>query len=173
MRVSHRYLKRHEKKAHLDGLTVDLIRPPSKVLDGLDRESDIGALGPPKGLAIVESFDGSELIEILLHQLGELPQELRALGPGCIETPDGIERLLGSFHCEIDILLNGLSDFANHFTRGWVDDAEKGGKTIDKISIPSYVLDSGLVRSLNELAVDEDASVEGGLALVGRGVPLV
>ena len=58
---------------YLDGLTLDLVCPSSEILDGLDREGDIGSLGPSEGLSVVECFDGSELVEVRFHQLSELP----------------------------------------------------------------------------------------------------
>ena len=101
--------------AHLDGLAVDLVGPSSVVSEHgggfgdlkLSKQllgwTHVKSLGSAKRLAIVQSLDTGQNVDIPLHQLGNLDEVFAALKPGTVETPGSIECLVGSFDGYIDI----------------------------------------------------------------------
>ena len=107
----------------LDDLAKDLVSPAGVVANALDGVGDVGALGPVEGLAIVEGLEGGELVDILLHEVGELVHEARAVVAGGVEAPCGGEGLVGSFDGEVDILGRALCDLGERLACGGVDDA--------------------------------------------------
>lgn len=120
----------------VDGLALDLVGPAAVVPQAADRSGDI-TLGHGDGLSVVERLDGSQLVEVRLHQLGQLDEQL-ATGLGCDLAPLAIECCPGGGNGDVDILLGGLGDGADDLLGGGVDD-----------------LEGLLVYALDELIVDE------------------
>lgn len=106
----------------LNGLALDLVGPTSVVTNAGDGVGDVNVLSPAESLAVVQSLDSSELIEVGLHEIRELVQEGATLGTGCVQTPDGVKGLLSGDDGDIDILLRGLGDLGDQLAVGGIDD---------------------------------------------------
>lgn len=141
---------------NVDGLALDLVGPATIVAEAADDGTDI-ATGVGDGLAVVEGLDGSEEVEVLLGEVGELEEEVASLlGSGLL--PLALESLAGSGDGQVDILLSTLADGGDGLLGGGVDD-----------------LELLLVDTLNPLAVDVEAdgllvgTSDGGGELGGEG----
>lgn len=106
----------------VDGLALDLVGPATVVPQAAGGSSHI-ALGHGDGLSVVQRLDGSQLVEVGLHQLGQLDEQL-ATGLGGGVPPLAIEGLPRSGDGNVDILLGGLGDGADDLLGGGVDDLE-------------------------------------------------
>lgn len=60
-----------------------------------------------------------------LHDVSEFVEERRALGTGSVETPRGIESLLGRVDGEIDVLGGTLGHFGQELAGRRVEDAKE------------------------------------------------
>lgn len=87
----------------LDSLTVDLVCPSTVVSEDSGSLGNIKALGDGKGLSVVERFEGSEDINISLHQGSDLHQVFSSLETRAVGSPSGVESLVGSVEAELDI----------------------------------------------------------------------
>lgn len=120
----------------VDGLTLDLVGPSTVVPQAGEGSSHI-TLGHGDGLSVVERLDGSQLVEVGLHQLGQLDQQLATV-LRCNLAPWAIKGLPRGGDGNVDILLSGLGNGADDLLSGGVDD-----------------LEGLLVYALDELIVDE------------------
>lgn len=123
-------------RGDVDRLALDLVGPSTIVAESLHHGTEI-TLGHADGLAIVERLDGREKVDVLLDEIGELPQQLAAVvGGSC--APLALESCAGGLHGNIDILLSGLTDGGDDLLSGGVDG-----------------LELLLLDTLDELVVDE------------------
>lgn len=91
-----------------------------------------------------------------------------------IETPLGVIRLLGSLDGDVDILLGALADLGDDLASGGVDHAAaRSISSRRQWNDRDNSLNGGLVAAVNELAVDEEASVEVDLDGVTLGLKVV
>jgi len=133
-------------------LAVDLVGPSTVVPEARGSFGRVKCLGDGEGLAVIESLNGRDLVNVALDESGDLDQDFPALYTRDMEAPFGVVRVLGSLDGEVDVLLGTLADLGDDLASGGVDD-----------------IDGGLVATVEKLAVDEEASVELGL----HGVAIV
>lgn len=127
-----------------------------------------------EGLASVESLEGRELVEVLLNEVGELAQEASAFVAGGLQAPGGLERVLGCLDCSVDILGPSSRDLGHDFTNdGVVNTAGGSAGGYIRAYEGGHPLKSSSVNGVHELAVDEQASVHLGGALVSGSIELV
>lgn len=109
----------------LDGLALDLVRPAGVVAEAGDDGLDVG-LCPEEGLAVVEGLDGGKRVDVVLDELGEAGEELAALRTGHGEPVDGLEGVVCSLNCGVDVLGGTLADLGDQLARRGVDDTAEG-----------------------------------------------
>lgn len=104
------------------GLALDLVGPTTVVPYATDNGAQITA-GHVDGLSIVERLNGSEQIQVLLKNIGELQQHTAPVVGGDL-PPWTIKGLASSSHGKIDILLVTLVDLCDDLLSGGVDNVE-------------------------------------------------
>lgn len=125
-------------------------------------------------LAAVEGLEGRELIEVLLNKIGELAQEASTLVAGGFQAPGSLERVLGCFDCNIDVLGPSSRDLGDNFANDRVVDTAGGSACrYMRTYEGGHVLESSSVNRVYELAVDEQACVHLGGAFVSGSIELV
>lgn len=87
----------------LDNISLHLICPPCEVANTLDSVRDLSKPRTRKRLAVIKRFERSDLVRVLLEQVGELVQEPGTGGAVCLETPGGGEGFSGGLDCDVDI----------------------------------------------------------------------
>lgn len=120
----------------VDNLALNLVGPAGVVVEGTNAHADID-LGHGDSLAVVESLNGCEEVEVLLEKVCELVEELSTVLWG-LTSPWAVECFAGSGDGDVYILLGGLGYGADHLFGGWVDG-----------------LESASVNASNPLVVDE------------------
>lgn len=103
----------------VNDLALDLVCPAAIISQTASRHADIH-LGHTKGLAIVEGFDGSERIEMLLEQICQVDEPSSAL-LGCDVSVFAFKGLTGDGHCMVDIFFCGFVYGYNWLLGGGVD----------------------------------------------------
>lgn len=98
----------HHVGIGVNDLSVHLIGPASVVAQAASGGTNI-TLGNGEGLAVVESFDGSKGVHVLLEEIGQLGEHASSVGRGDL-LPFAIESGAGSLDGHVDILLGGLVD---------------------------------------------------------------
>lgn len=106
----------------VNGLTVDLVGPAGVVTDAAQGVGQVD-LGHGEGLAVVESLNGGQSINVALNQVGQLVQETTTVGRGN-PSPFALKGLAGGGHGDVDILLVGLVDGGDNLLVGGVDSLE-------------------------------------------------
>ena len=106
----------------LDGVTLDLVSPAGVVAEGADRHGDVSLLRPAEGLAIVEGFDGSELVSVFLEQLSKLVEEPATFVTGGVVPPDGVKCTLSDLDGSVDIFGCALGHASDNLASGRIDD---------------------------------------------------
>jgi hypothetical protein len=110
--------------AGLDGLTVDLVGPSTVVSEDGSGFSDIETLGNGKSLSVVEGFEGSKDIDISFHQGSDLHEQLASLETWNVESPGGVEGIVGGIKSDFNVGSETLGDLDEDLTSGGVVDAE-------------------------------------------------
>jgi len=110
--------------AGLDGLTVDLVGPSTVVSEDGSGFSDIETLGNGKSLSVVEGFKGSKDVDISLHQGSDLHEQLASFETGNVESPGGVESIVGSIKSDLDVGSETLGDLDENLTGGGVVDTK-------------------------------------------------
>jgi len=110
--------------AGLNGLTMDLVCPSTVVSEDSSGFSDVETLGNSKGLSVVEGFKGSKDIDISLHQGSNLHEQLASLETWNVESPGGVEGIVGSIKSDLNVGSETLGDLDEDLTSGRVVDAE-------------------------------------------------
>jgi hypothetical protein len=110
--------------AGLDGLTVDLVGPSTVVSEDGSGFSDIETLGNGKSLSVVEGFEGSKDIDISLHQGSDLHEQLASLETWNVESPGGVEGIVGGIKSDFNVGSETLGDLDKDFTSGGIVDAK-------------------------------------------------
>ena len=172
--ATHRLLA--DEMEHIGGdverLALNLISPASIVAEAANNGANVG-LSHGDGLAIVERFDSSKQVGILLRNIGQLVHEdtsllRRDLGPG------GVEGLAGRSNSKVDILLGGFADRGDDLFSSGVDDFKLAlvqgfdpfaiDEAVEKMPTVSLVSKPGNTRCLQE-----NHSQANGLLVVARG----
>lgn len=122
----------------VDNLALNLVGPAGVVVEGTSSHADIN-LGHGDGLSVVESLDSGEGVEVLLHEVGELVEQLSTVLWG-LTSPWSLECLTGSGDGDVYILLGCLVNGCDDLLGSWVDGLELAS-----------------VNTGNELVVDETA----------------
>jgi hypothetical protein len=107
----------------LDSLSVDLVSPTTVVSEDGSSLVNVESLGDGKGLSIVERLEGSENVDISLHQGSDLHEVLASLGSGAVGTPSSVECLVGGIKGDIDIRAETFRDLDEDLAGGRVVDA--------------------------------------------------
>src|SRR6185312_13533493 len=102
-------------------LAMDLVGPAGVVAVALDGERHVDVLRVLVRLAIVERFEGGQVVGVLFDQVGELVHEPATLGGAHLRPRAGIKRLAGGLDGEIDVSLVAFRDVADLFARAWVE----------------------------------------------------
>lgn len=97
----------------VDNLAFNLVGPTTIVSQAARDHAHIN-LGHTNGLAIVERLNSSQKVHILLNEIGEVDQHLAAVLGGLL-PPRALECLSCRRYGDVDILLCGLVDGADHF----------------------------------------------------------
>ena len=134
-----------------DGLAVDLVRPAGVVAVALHGEVQVDVEGVGIRFPVVEGLQASQVLSIALHQVGQLVEEVSALGgvhraPGTAQ----LEGLLGGRDGLVDVCLVALCDVADLVSRGRVD----GGEGLSAHGINPFVVD----EELRELDISHSSS---------------
>ena len=74
------------------------------------------------GRTVVESLDGGKLVVVLDHEVAELVQEGRTGSAWRMETPGGVESLVGGDDCTVDVGGGSLIDGSDDLAVGCVGD---------------------------------------------------
>ena len=144
---------------------------------------------------VVQSLNRSKLLLVFLHQCCKLVEKVPTSCAVRVETPRRLERGLRRLYGNIDILGCALSNLCEKFSVCWKVSDWMGvsslneravnllglmmlGSSDNQIMLRSsqflaHSLDFRFAGSVDELAVDEETSGEGGLAFVDSGVPFV
>lgn len=101
-------------------------------------------------------LDGGNLVNVGLDGEGELEHELATLYTGGVETPDGVECLLGSIDCTVDIPGGSLCDFSDLFARGRVDNLQGSGNGVSTLC---YRLCAGALAGYCAAAVPTEPGI--------------
>ena len=167
----------------LDDLAVNLVGPATIVAEssgGLgslhispsatafgNRDTHVKALGSTESLAVVESFNGSQNVDITLNQLGDLDENLAALKARHVGTPSGVECDASGIESLVDIGFSALDDLGDLFAIGGVDDTallvlttcmlsfskrESSGDSLDRLAalrVDVFAIDPETGRDLN------------------------
>jgi len=118
--------------AGLNGLTVNLVGPSTVVSEDSSGFSDIETLGNGKSLSVVEGFEGSKDVDISLHQGSDLHEQLASLETWNVESPGGVEGIVGGIKSDLNVGSETLRNLDEDFTSGGVVDAEYQHKIILK-----------------------------------------
>lgn len=76
----------------VNDLSSVLVRPSSVVPQRLNDEPDVDVSGEGIGLPVVERLERSELVGVLLDEIGELAEDLASRGSGAVLSPNGLVR---------------------------------------------------------------------------------
>lgn len=157
---------------NIESLALNLVGPASIVAEAADDGTNV-ALGEGDGLAIVQGFDGSKEVGILLSKVGELVHVDTSLLRGDF-GPGGFKGLAGSADGKVNILLSGLADRGDDLLSGGVDDFKLAlvqgfdpfaiDEAVEKMPTVSLVSKPGNTRCLQE-----NHSQANGLLVVARG----
>ena len=138
--------------------SADLGGPAGHVAEHVDGERHVGSAGDGDGLAVVERFEFGKLVEVLLEQVGELPDEAAALGglhagPGAV-VEGGARGADGA----VDVFCFGLGDMGHDFAGGGIVDGEGlAGRREDEASIDKHAVFLGD----EVVGVAADAGIDG------------
>ena len=89
---------------HVEGGAFDLGRPARHVPEVFTRTGNVDDAGHEPGLAVVETLEFTEFVEVGIDQIGQLPQQVlpeRGLGAGPLRR---LECRAGRLHGTIDVL---------------------------------------------------------------------
>lgn len=129
----------------VDGLTGDLVGPATVVAQAAGGIGNV-ALGHGDGLAVVESLDGGEDLDITLEQIGQLGEHTATVGGGHV-VPGTLEGGASGLDGDVDILLGGLVDGGDDLFVGGVDGLE--GLALDRLD--ELVVDEPVEKKEEEL----------------------
>lgn len=90
----------------VNGLAVDLVGPSGVVADAANGVTHVN-LGYVESLAVVSGLQSSQVVNVPLHQVGQLGQQAAALG-GDHLAPGALESLTGRGDSSVNILLGSL-----------------------------------------------------------------
>ena len=122
-------------------VAVNFGRPPRHVAEQVDGERNVGHACDSERFAIVQGFEPGKLLQILLQQIGQLPNCPPAIGRRHSAPRPGLKGRARRLDRTVDVSLITGRDLANHIACGRI----KSGK--------------GFARSrLDPLAVDQHAS---------------
>jgi hypothetical protein len=110
--------------AGLDSLTVDLVGPTTVVSEDSSGFGYIETLGNGKSFSIVEGFEGSEDIDISLHQGSNLHEQLASLETWNVESPGSVEGIVSGIKSDFNVGSETLGDLDEDLTSSGVVDAE-------------------------------------------------
>jgi len=79
-RVGVEVRSRHVRDGDVDGVALDLGRPPGHVVEQVRGKGHIGGLRDKEWLAVVERLQLSQLVDVLQDQVAYLPHDAPALG---------------------------------------------------------------------------------------------
>ena len=80
---------------------------------------------PAERLAVVERLERGENVDVHLHEVGEFCEKARTLDAARVETPGGVEGVVGGLDGGIDVLGGTLGDAGGDLAVRRVDDAER------------------------------------------------
>jgi hypothetical protein len=128
-----------------------------------------------RSLTVIQRFDGSQLFFVLFNQICKLKKEFSTFRPWGIETPNRLHGFFGSGYGEINIGRRPFGYLGNNLTSSCrasstlsvisimedkmlarVDDAASMNVRMMRCGLGQiFILDVSLVRTINELTVDE------------------
>lgn len=73
-----------------------------------------------KKRTVIESFNGGELVLVLLHEAREVVEQRCTLGSRSVQAPYGVEGLLGDFDRSLDVFPGSLGDFGDDLSIRWI-----------------------------------------------------
>ena len=130
-----------------NGLALQARRPSSHVAEHVDRAADVVAARIGHRLAIVERLEFGELVSVLLEQVAEVPDELRAVGGRDARPRSGLERLPRRVHREVDIGLVARRDVGDDLLRRRIFDLEGlAALGLDPFAVDQHVMLLGQKR---------------------------
>ena len=112
------------------------------------------------GFAVVEGFEFGELVEVLLEQVAELPDEAAALGglharPGAV-----VEGVAGGADGAVDVLCLGLGNVGHDLAGGGIVDGEGlAGRGEDEASVDKHAVFLGdkVVGGAADAGIDRES----------------
>src|SRR4029077_10124793 len=107
--------------AQAERLAVDLGGPARVVAEDLGRERDLDLARVEHGLAGAEALEPGHLVEVLLDQIAEAPDDAPALVRRHLRPRALVEGLAGRGHRQIDVPLVPLADRPDRLLVGRVD----------------------------------------------------
>lgn len=84
--------------------------------------------GKKGGRTVVESLDGSKLVVVLDHEVAELVEQGGTGSTWRMETPCGVESLVGGDDCTVDIGGGSLVDGGDDLAVGCVGDERRSAR---------------------------------------------
>lgn len=90
----------------VNGLAVDLVSPSGVVADAANAVTHVD-LGNAESLAVVRGLESRQVVNVPLHQVGQLGQQAAAFGGGHL-APGALESLTGRGDSSVHILLGSL-----------------------------------------------------------------
>lgn len=109
-------------RGYINGLALNLVRPPTVITEGRNDGTNITS-GQHGGLAVIQRFNGSKQIKVLLDEVGKLDQHNASVTRGDL-APCSLESFPSGGDSEIDILLCGLADGGDNLLGGGIDGLE-------------------------------------------------
>lgn len=111
---------------------------------------------------------------MLLHEVGDLPEDSRSLVARALQPPNGVESFLSSLVCFINVRLRSSTDRSDFLPGSRVDDTRRtSAKSARSDVSESSLLPSLLLHTWYKFAADEKADWEGCFPLEGGSIELV
>src|SRR6185369_1961699 len=107
-------------------VALDLGGPSGHVAEEIDGERDVGGTRDGERFAVVERFELREFFEVLLEQIGELPNELASFGGRHAAPGTFIEGIARGGNGEVDVSSIAFGNPCHFLAGGWV----VGGKSL-------------------------------------------
>jgi hypothetical protein len=133
------------RSVNWDNISEVLISPASVGSELTDDKVDISSLGNADVLTVVEGFEGSKLISVLLKEISEAVHQLGSLVTGGSRPGSVVEGVSRGFNSSVDILFSSLGDLSDESLSSRVVGTESlSTSSVDKLSVDVHlVLESG------------------------------
>ncbi len=125
-----------------DGVAFNLGGPARHVAEQIDSQGNVGHAGDGQRLAVVQALQLRELLQMLLDQVGELPDQAAAIGSGHLRPRAAVESLARCLHGAIDVFTIAFGDLGHHLAGGGI----VGGEGLSGSRLHPLAIDKHFAR---------------------------